>query len=181
MSLNPYSARRQILWHKVKGLHSVSALLGATALGAGLFPVAPGTMGTLVAMPLAYFTADWDWFLKVFLWSGLTLVGTWSAKVFDELMETSDNQNIVIDEVVGLGITSWTAGHDPKTWIAAFVLFRFFDVLKPPPVRQIDLWSKNQPSPWWKGFGVIADDIVAGFQGLGVILLLQWLGLLSPL
>ncbi len=162
----------------MRGIKVLSALSIATAMGAGLFPVAPGTMGTLVAMPLAYYSRDWSWFSRVALWLGLTLIGTWAAKVFDETMETGDNQNIVIDEVVGLGITSWTAGNDLKTWIAAFLLFRFFDVLKPPPVRQIDGWSKKQSSPWWGGFGVIADDIVAGFQGLAVILILQWMNVL---
>ncbi len=173
MSTGIYSARRRIDWKNVRGVKPLLALLIATAMGAGLFPIAPGTVGTLAAMPLAFFTHEWHWGPKSLLWMGLTLVGTWGAKVFDETMSTQDNQNIVIDEVIGLGITSWTAGNDPKTWVAAFLLFRFFDVLKPPPVRQIDQWSKKRSSPWWGGFGVIADDIVAGFQALAVIVLLQ--------
>lgn len=168
-----YTARRKIVWKNVKGFEPILSLLIATALGAGLFPVAPGTMGTLVALPLAFLTREWSWPLRIVLWGSLTILGTWAAKVFDQTMGTNDNQNIVIDEVIGLGITAWTAGSDPKTWVAAFFLFRFFDVLKPPPVRQIDRWSKKQSSAWWGGFGVIADDIVAGFQGLAVILILQ--------
>ena len=151
----------------------------ATALGAGLLPIAPGTMGTLAAMPLAYFLRDSFWGARVIFWVTLTLLGIWSARVFDQTMETQDNQNIVIDEVIGLGITSWTAGSDFKTWIAAFVLFRFFDVLKPFPVRQIDQWSKKRTSRSWDGVGVILDDAVAGFQGLAVILFLQWLRILG--
>jgi len=174
-----YSARRKIRWNQVRGFEPITALFIATAMGAGLFPIAPGTMGTLVAMPLAFLSRDWPGLVRVSFWVGLTILGTWSAKVFDETMGTNDNQNIVIDEVIGLGIAAWTAGSDPKTWLAAFLLFRFFDVLKPPPVRQIDRWSKKQASPWWGGFGVIADDIVAGFQGLAVILLLQAFGILS--
>jgi phosphatidylglycerophosphatase A len=174
-----YVARRRIDWSQVKSLKSFAALIVATALGAGLFPVAPGTMGTIMALPLAYATRHWDWPIRVVLWSLLTLIGTWSAKVFDQLMQTNDNQNIVIDEVIGLGITAWTAGDDPKNWIAAFVLFRIFDVLKPPPVRGVDRWSKNQASPWWGGFGVIADDMIAGFEALGVMLLLQFLRVLQ--
>lgn len=173
-----YSARRKIDWKRVRGFKPVLALTVATAAGAGLFPIAPGTMGSLAAMPLAYFTHDWDGLSRVLLWFGLVVVGTWSARVFDETMGTSDNQNIVIDEVVGLGISSWTAGAQPKTWIAAFLLFRFFDVLKPPPVRQVDEWSKKSNSPLLRGFGVIADDIVAGFQALAIILLLQVCGIL---
>jgi phosphatidylglycerophosphatase A len=155
----------------------LSVLIGS-ALGAGMFPIAPGTMGALVGIPLAYGTQDWFWVWRVAFWVGLTWVGTWAAKVFDQSMGTSDNQNIVIDEVIGLGITAWTAGQDPKTWAAAFVAFRFFDILKPPPVRQVDSWSKKNASPWKTGFGVIADDLVAGFQGLVLIVFCQWLGIL---
>jgi phosphatidylglycerophosphatase A len=173
-----YTDRRKIVWKKVRGFKASFALLVATALGAGLFPIAPGTMGTLIALPLAYATRDWSWPIRVMLWVALTALGTWSAKVFDETMGTNDNQNIVIDEVIGLGITAWTAGNDLKTWIAAFFFFRVFDILKPPPVRGVDQWSKKQASPWWGGFGVIADDMIAGFEGLGVILLLQWMHIL---
>lgn len=173
-----YSGRRKIIWKNVRGFQPIFATLVATALGAGLFPFGPGTMGTLVSVPLAYVSQDWSIWGRLALWLGLTALGSWAAMVFDRTMKTGDNQNIVIDEVIGLGITAWTAGTDLKTWIAAFVAFRFFDILKPPPVRQIDAWSKKQNSPLWGGFGVIADDIVAGFQGLAVILVLQYCGVL---
>jgi phosphatidylglycerophosphatase A len=173
-----YLDRRKIDWAKVRGAKSVAAFWISTALGAGLFPVAPGTMGTLVALPIAYYTNEWDLTARVLFWLGLTVIGTWAATVFDQMMGTGDNQNIVIDEVIGLGVTAWTAGRDLKTLAVAFVLFRIFDVIKPPPVRQVDKWSKNQASPWAGGFGVIADDIVAGFQALALILVLQHLQLL---
>jgi phosphatidylglycerophosphatase A len=103
----------------------------------------------------------------------------------DEIMGTKDNQSIVMDEVVGLGVTAWTAGHHTSTLIAAFVLFRAFDILKPPPVRQLDRWSKkkasqkgNASAAWWGGFGVMADDLLAGFEALTVIFILQQLGVL---
>jgi len=169
--------KSRVIWKQIHGIRSSLALLIATALGAGLSPVAPGTMGTLMALPVAYFTRHLPWGYRLAFWGVLTGIGTWAAKVFDELMETNDNPCIVIDEVIGLGITSWTAGDDFKTWIAAFILFRFFDILKPPPVRQVDLWSKSKSvgfaSAWRAGFGVIADDMIAGLQGLGLIILLQ--------
>lgn len=174
------SSRRVIRWENIQGPRGIFSVVIATALGAGLFPIAPGTMGTLVGMPIAYFSSDWPIFERILLWLFLLIVGTWSAKIFDELMGTQDNQNIVIDEVVGLGITAWTAGQNLHTLIAAFILFRFFDILKPSPVRQIDEWSRKKAShknhhlaAWWSGFGVMADDLVAGFQGLLVILILQ--------
>src|ERR1700733_8696587 len=89
-----YSGRRKIIWKKIRGVEAITALLGATALGAGLLPFAPGTMGTAAAMPLAYVTRDCSVGWRIFLWLGLTLFGTWSATVFDRLNDTSDNQNI---------------------------------------------------------------------------------------
>ena len=169
------SPKRAFHWDRVKGLRAKSAIVIATSLGAGLAPEAPGTMGTLVGIPIAYFTNDWETTPRVLLWGGLFAIGTWSAKVFDEIMQTGDNQNIVIDETVGLGITAWTAGTHPWTLFSAFVLFRAFDIIKPPPVRQLDAWSKhaNKKSAWFGGFGVMADDGLAALQALIVILVLQ--------
>jgi phosphatidylglycerophosphatase A len=172
--------RRIIRWEKMRGPRPILALVVGTAMGAGLVPFAPGTAGALAGLPIAYFTNDWHWLSKLALWTAFTIAGTWAAKVFDETMGTSDNQNIVMDEVIGLGITAWTAGQDPATLITAFVLFRFFDILKPWPVRLIDDWSKKKAkvgdnrAQWYGGFGVMADDIAAGIQGLICILLLQY-------
>lgn len=156
----------------------------ATAMGAGFFPVGPGTMGTLAAVPVAYLTAEWEAPFRFLLWLGITAVGTWSAKVVDEVTRTSDNQSIVIDEVVGFGISSWTAGRDAKALLAAFLLFRLFDVVKPLPIRYVDRWSKgrtddsSQLRMYLRGFGVIADDILAGFMALACVFFLQRLDIL---
>jgi phosphatidylglycerophosphatase A len=174
LAISIYTARRKIVWGKIRGFGPVASLGVATALGAGLFPVAPGTMGTLIGVPLAYWSTDWPVWGRVLLWAGLVAIGTWSATTFDQLMGTKDNQNIVIDEVIGLGIASWTAGRDFKSWVAAFLLFRVFDIIKIPPVRQLDAWSKKKSNPTWGGFGVIADDMAAGLQALACLVLLQW-------
>jgi len=166
-----------VQWEKVEGPRAVTAFVIATAFGAGLFPFAPGTMGSLAGLPLAYFTAAWPTAARVALWGGLLVAGVWAAKVFDEVTGSSDNQHIVIDEVIGLGISAWSAGRDPKALIAAFVLFRFFDIVKPPPVRQLDRWSKKR-GRWWGGFGVIADDVAAGLMALAVVVALQRLHIL---
>jgi phosphatidylglycerophosphatase A len=179
--------KQVIRWERVRDFRSVSATVVATALGAGLVPRAPGTMGTLIAVPLAIWSAGWSVPARLALWVGLLALGTWGAKVYDEIMETGDNQCIVIDEVVGLGITAWllAPGAGALAWFAAFFLFRFFDILKPPPVRQMDRWSKKKAlessglGKWWGGFGVMADDVLAGFQGLIVMAILlhfHWIG-----
>jgi phosphatidylglycerophosphatase A len=176
-----------IVWSKIKGPRESFAVVVATALGAGLLPLAPGTWGTLAAVPLAYVTADASFGARALMWVALTVIGTWSAKVLDQTFGSSDNQSIVIDEVIGYGITAWTAGTHPVNIVAAFALFRAFDILKPPPVRQADRWSKKKAAerdsrwaPWWGGFGVLFDDILAGFYGLFVMLLLQRAGFLPP-
>ena len=169
----------QIPFEKINGPRSTLAVIAGTALGAGFVPRAPGTMGTLVGIPVAYLSAEWNWPVRLLLWIGLTVVGTWAAQVIDEITGKAYNQAIVIDEVIGLGVTAWTAGRHWPTLFAAFLLFRFFDIVKPFPVRRIDRWSKTKAlggtdaAKWWGGFGVMADDIVAGLQGLLVVLILQ--------
>ena len=174
-----YSNRRKINWKKVNNLKIGFALFIATTGGAGLFPMAPGTMGAAVGVPFAYWTQAWSWIPRVLFWLSITVIGTWSAKVFDETMETEDNQNIVVDEFVGIGISAWTAGTELKTWLVAFILFRILDALKPPPIRQVDAWSKKASSSMLRAFGVIADDLVAGFATLAIVLFLQWLHVLA--
>jgi phosphatidylglycerophosphatase A len=177
----------RVVWENVRGPRALSATVIATALGAGLIPLAPGTWGTIIALPLAYLSTDWSWPWRVLLWVVIGVVGTWAATTFDEIMGTGDNQCIVIDEVLGLGITAWTADHDLKSWIAAFVLFRAFDVVKPPPIRQVDLWSKKKAksgpksglAKHWGGFGVMADDVLAAFEALAVIAVLQYFKILA--
>lgn len=184
-----YSRRRKLIWQKLRNPKTAFAFWIATASGAGLFPIAPGTAGTVAALPVVYFTIGWPVESRLLFWVLMTFAGTWAAKVVDEAMETKDNQNIVIDEVIGFGIASWTIGpwlgveKSTLSWVTAFLLFRFFDGVKPPPIRQVDRWSHSQPhSPWsgWLGgFGVNADDIVAGFQSLAIVMILQWLRVLG--
>lgn len=178
MSKTIYAGRRKVVWKKLKDFKVFVAASIATALGAGFSPIGPGSAGSLMGLPLVYLTLHWSFLTRVLFWSALTLIGSWAAAIFDRSMGTHDNQNIVVDEVIGVAITAWTVGEDIRTWIAAFVLFRFFDILKPPPVRSIDSWSKIESSPFLGGFAVIADDMVAGLQGLGVILFLQWMHIL---
>ena len=83
-----YSLRRKIVWKKLNGVGPIAAFLVATALGAGLFPVAPGTMGTLMGIPIAYFSQNWDWPFRVLLWSVILAIGTLAASSMDRMMGT---------------------------------------------------------------------------------------------
>ncbi len=169
--------RRKIEWEKVKGWEPWTAIMTGTFLGSGLLPKMPGTWGTLAAMPLAWFIAPFSVGEKLVVWTLLLAAGTWAGKKFHDLFGVADNQNIVMDEAVGVGITSlFIARDDWKLWIAAFLFFRLFDIVKLPPVSAVDRWSKGKPgvplNPWISGFGVMADDVIAGIQGLIVLVVL---------
>ena len=172
--------RRHIDWSEIrKSRANLFALLGATFFGSGLLPKAPGTWGTLAALPLWYATRDLPTTVRLLAWTALAAWGVWSSKVFDEVNRTQDNQNIVMDEATGVGITAWTAGADPVNYAVAFLLFRFFDIVKPWPVRAIDRWSHRSGDRWTAAFGVMGDDWIAGIQGLLLMLLAQHLGWLA--
>jgi phosphatidylglycerophosphatase A len=179
--------RRALHWEKIRGPRAYAAFLVSTWFGSGLLPKAPGTWGTLFAIPVAWAlsTAEAGDAARLALWASLFLIGTWAAGVFDETMGTADNQNVVVDEVVGYGITAWTIGTDWPSILAAFVLFRFFDMVKPWPIRLVDRWSHRRSKGGdakararWTGFGVMADDVLAGVFGLACVVALQKTGVL---
>jgi phosphatidylglycerophosphatase A len=161
---------------------SLSDRLGlfvATFLGAGLMPKAPGTMGSLATIPLLWVSLSWSVEIRIVFWVGIFLIGTWASGVVDKKLGAADSQIIVIDEVVGMGITGWFASPTWSWMLAVFIVFRFFDILKIPPVRQVDLWSKNRASTRYqagifvRGLGPMLDDSVAGIQGLIVLWFLK--------
>ena len=127
----------------------------ALGFGAGLAPRAPGTFGTLVAIPLAValrtYASDTT-FLAVIVVLGVA--GVWAAEVTGRALGVPDHGAIVIDEVVAFLLALWFVGIEPLRIAVAFVLFRVFDIVKPPPIRQLDAALKN-------GVGVMLDDLVA--------------------
>ena len=129
-------------------------LLLASGLGVGFSPFAPGTVGTLVAIPIELFLSRI--FSPVYELTLLTFFffSSWIAEKAQAHWQKSDDQRIVIDEIMGYFLTMlWI----PKTTlfiILGFFLFRFFDIVKPPPIRLIER-AKG-------GFGVVLDDVLAG-------------------
>jgi len=135
----------------------------ALGFGAGLAPVAPGTFGTLVALPIA--AALWT-FGNDAIFAGTIVaffaIGVWAAAVTGRDLGVADHGAIVWDEVVAFLLVLFFVGRDGLRVAVAFLLFRLFDVLKPPPIRQIDRSLKS-------GFGVMVDDVVAALYTLLVI------------
>lgn len=152
-----------------RGLPSLIPTLIATSFGAGFSPVAPGTMGTLTAIPLAWALTLLPWWAFLVATALVSVIGTWAASRFIAATGTHDDQRIVVDEVAGYLVTLLLV---PKTWVnlgLAFFLFRLFDIWKPPPVRQVDEHVMG-------GFGVMADDLAAGIYGMLVLLALDHFG-----
>ncbi|MBF0341857.1 MAG: phosphatidylglycerophosphatase A [Magnetococcales bacterium] len=145
------------------------ALILATFFRAGHLPKAPGTWGTVAAIPLALFS---QWSGPVAAWILLLVicvVGTWSADVACRVLQKPDPQEVVIDEVAGFLLTMIDA---PLGWgwvAGGFLLFRLFDIWKPWPVNRLE----QLPGGW----GVMADDLAAGVYAGLCLLLIARMGL----
>jgi len=127
----------------------------ALGFGLGLAPVAPGTFGTLLAIPLAavlrLYLSDAAFAAAIV---ALFALGVWAAEVAGRNLGAADHGAIVWDEVVAFLVVLFFVGAHPLSIMVAFGLFRLFDILKPPPIRQLERAFKN-------GFGVMADDLLA--------------------
>jgi phosphatidylglycerophosphatase A len=130
-------------------------LLLATGFGVGFSPIAPGTMGTLVAIPVYLLLSQIPFPLYELTLVTFFFFSSWISENAEKHFGKKDDQRIVIDEVMGFLVTMlWV----PKTIffvIFGFFLFRFFDILKPFPIRHLE-------RRWKGGYGVVFDDVLAG-------------------
>jgi len=137
----------------------------ALGFGSGLSPVAPGTIGTLWAWVAWLAFAPW---LPV--WGRLALiglgfvVGIWACGRTADALGVHDHGGIVWDEVVAFWLVLAFLPAGFAAQCAAFLLFRFFDIVKPPPIRQLDRGVAG-------GFGIMLDDLLAAFYTLLVMAL----------
>lgn len=139
----------------------------ALGLGAGLSPVAPGTFGTLVAWPIAWgLHATGSDALYVAATAVLFVLGIGAADATARDLGVADHGAIVIDEVVAFLCVLFFVDRAPLWQLLAFVLFRAFDIVKPPPIRTVDARMKG-------GLGVMLDDLLAAGYTLLVIALVQ--------
>lgn len=144
----------------------------ALGFGSGLAPVGPGTVGTLWAWAafvlLDSWLDDWQWGLVLL---ASVVIGVWACARTARELAMADPGVIVWDEVVAFWAVLWLVmpvGFFGQ--LAAFGLFRFFDVAKPGPVRWADRLFKNARG-WRQGFGILFDDLVAALCTLLVIAL----------
>jgi phosphatidylglycerophosphatase A len=130
-------------------------LLLATGFGVGYSPVAPGTLGTLVAILIYYFLSNIPSPIHEITLVGFFFVSVWVSENGERLFRKKDDQRIVIDEIIGFLITMLWVPKTVRFVVTGFFLFRFFDILKPFPIRRFEKVFKG-------GFGVVLDDVVAG-------------------
>lgn len=134
----------------------------AYGFGSGLSPKAPGTFGTLVAIPIYWLIQDWSLTAYLIFTLIAFLCGIWICQKTVDWLKQDDPGGVVWDEVVGYLVTMIVA---PKGWlwiVMGFVLFRFFDILKPWPVSIADKKLHG-------GVGVMLDDVVAGIYAAIVL------------
>ena len=145
------------------------ANLVSTWFGCGYAPKAPGTAGSLAAIAIAILLHDfaglgrWHFLLLAAL---LFAPGVWAATRTARALGLKDPGIVVVDEVIGQWIALAGAAHlDWIAYAAAFVLFRLFDIWKPPPVRRLESLPE--------GVGIVADDVMAGVYAALVLLLVS--------
>ncbi len=132
----------------------------AFGFGVGLFPFGPGTLGTLLAFPIYYGLAgvlSGEALLACIV--AAMLIGVWVCQVTGRNLGVHDHGGMVWDEVAAFMLVLYFVPPQPVWQVFAFLLFRVFDILKPPPIRRLD--QKIQ-----SGFGVMLDDVVAAFYAL---------------
>ena len=135
------------------GISGKIALVLSIWFGAGLFPGAPGTLGTLAALPLVLgvsYLGIWGGALTLVIAVGLAI---WASGLSQDLLNRSDPPEVVIDEVAGFLLTMYLL---PLSWlnlVLGFTLFRFFDLLKPYPIRRLERLRG--------GLGIVMDDLGA--------------------
>jgi phosphatidylglycerophosphatase A len=162
--------------------------LAVATCGVGYLPLAPGTWGSLLAVG-GYMLFRRAWFphsdIEPIVYSSsfllvelvaittLTLLGTWAASRTERVLQLKDPGKVVIDEVAGqliaLVAVPVTMQGPPTLVVVAFILFRFFDIVKPYPARRLESLSG--------GLGIMADDLVAGAYAaiiVAIMVALRW-------
>ena len=134
-------------------------VLLALGFGTGLAPKAPGTAGTLVALPLYYFMAQLPLLHYLMVTSMLFVIGVWLCGYTANKLGVHDHPGIVFDEITGYIMTMIAVPFSWPMLLAGFALFRFFDAVKPWPISWCD---KNLHG----GFGIMFDDVLAGLASL---------------
>jgi phosphatidylglycerophosphatase A len=132
-----------------------AAVFLATGFYIGKIPLAPGTFGSLIGLPLCFLLAEIHLSAAIIAVLLIIALAIWISNVAERTLERKDPGCIVIDEIAGMVVTLIGLPFNLTTATIGFILFRILDILKPFPIRILD---KRLPG----GLGIVADDVVAG-------------------
>lgn len=139
----------------------------AFGFGAGTLPKAPGTFGTLAAIPFYLAMQQLSHISYFVLLIVIILASIWLCEKVSREIHIHDHQGMCLDEIAGYLVTMFAAPHGIKWIMIGFILFRLFDIFKPPPIKYIDEKING-------GIGMILDDVVAGIYSMIIIHILSW-------
>ena len=134
----------------------------AFGFGSGLAKKAPGTFGTLAAIPIYLVLVQANSWMYSIVTVLSSVIGIWICGIAADKLGEHDFGGIVWDEIAGFLITMWFVAFSWQNLIAGFVLFRIFDIFKPWPIKWIDQKISG-------GFGIMLDDVIAGLMA-GLVL-----------
>lgn len=134
----------------------------ALSFGAGLSPVWPGTVGAVVGLLYAVLLLLLPATGQLIGLFALFAIGTWASSVVATASGEDDPQRVVVDESFGAAATVLVLPQDPLWWIAGFIAFRFFDIVKPFPVDWVQGRVKG-------GAGIMLDDAAAALYAIAVL------------
>ena len=143
-------------------------LILATGFGVGYSPIAPGTLGTLIAIPIYYFLSEIPLPLYGITLIGFLFLSIWISENAETFFGKKDDPRIVIDEMMGFFITMLWIPKTTHFIMIGFIIFRFFDILKPFPIRHLERKLKG-------GFGIVLDDVLAGVYSNIILHLIKFL------
>lgn len=157
------STRHRTTWPTLRWVFSDPGRILMFGFGSGLIRPGSGTWGTLLAWFLWVFISPGASDLAIGIFLLLCLIyGCWAAQRVSNAMGLQDHVGIVWDEFVAFWLVLWVVPSSFLMQVIAFILFRFFDTVKPPPIRQVDARFKG-------GTGVMLDDLLAAFYTLLVM------------
>jgi len=139
----------------------------ATIFYAGYFPVASGTLGSLIGMAIYYPIKD-NIPLYLFVTIIMFVLGVMSSDVYEKHAKKKDPHEVIIDEVAGVFLVYLFIPFSVKIFVIGFFVYRFFDIIKPPPIRRLEALPG--------GLGIMTDDTMAGIYTniiLRILLLLK--------
>jgi len=145
----------------IKGLRPADkvAVILSVWFGAGLMPGMPGTFGTVGAAPLYFIIVGLGTWSKIISMAMIIGVAIWSSWRAQMILDRGDAREIVIDEVAGFLLATIFFPFTWLTLVSGFCLFRFFDVVKPPPIKRLEGITRG-------GLGIVLDDLLAGVYAL---------------